>query len=75
MNPARSLGPALFAGGSALQSYWVYVIGPVAGAVGAAVLYEALRGSEEHAQGAPNDLALALKKVQAAGGADATRMG
>jgi MIP family channel proteins len=56
MNPARSLGPALFAGGAALTDYWVYVIGPAIGAVLAARLYEALRGGEEHAKGAPDDL-------------------
>jgi MIP family channel proteins len=67
MNPVRSFGPALFAGGAALQSYWIYLAGPLLGAVLAARLYEALRGSEEHAQGAPNDLALALAKVEHAG--------
>lgn len=66
MNPARSFGPALFAGGAALSSYWVYVVGPVVGAVVAALLYEAMRGSEEHAQGAPNDIFLALEKVEQA---------
>lgn len=60
MNPARSFGPALVGGGAALADYWVYVVGPVSGAAIAAVLYEALRGSEEYAQGAPNDLSLAL---------------
>jgi MIP family channel proteins len=64
MNPARSLGPNLFAGGAAIQGYWIYIVGPVFGAVAAARLYEALRGSEEHAQGAPNDLYLALEKVE-----------
>ena len=49
MNPARSLGPALFAGGSAIASYWIYVVGPSIGAVVAARLYEAIRGSHEHA--------------------------
>jgi MIP family channel proteins len=63
MNPARSLGPALFAGGPALTSYWVYLVGPPAGAVLAARLYEAIRGGEEHAQGAPNDLFLALERI------------
>jgi MIP family channel proteins len=43
MNPARSLGPALFTGGAALAHYWVYVISPIAGAVIAARLYEAMR--------------------------------
>jgi MIP family channel proteins len=64
MNPARSFGPALFAGDAALSSYWVYVVGPFVGAVIAALLYEAMRGSEEHSQGAPNDLFLALEKLE-----------
>ena len=69
MNPARSLGPALFAGGSALSLYWLYVVGPVLGAVVAARLYETLRGGNEHAQGAPNDLALALQDIETNAGA------
>ena len=64
MNPARSLGPALFAGGAALTNYWIYVIGPVVGAVVAARLYEAIRGGEEHAQGAPNDVFEALQEIE-----------
>ncbi|MGO8673179.1 MAG: MIP/aquaporin family protein [Capsulimonadaceae bacterium] len=56
MNPARSLGPALVAGGKALTCYWVYVIGPALGAVIAARLYEALRSDREFAKGAPGDL-------------------
>lgn len=56
MNPARALGPALFAGGPALGGYWIYVLGPVLGAVAAARLYELLRGGEEHARGAPDEL-------------------
>ena len=64
MNPARSLGPALFAGGAALANYWVYVAGPCVGAVAAALLYETLRGGEQHAQGAPNDLYEALQEIK-----------
>jgi MIP family channel proteins len=56
MNPARTLGPALFSGTEALSVYWVYVVGPVLGAVSAALLYETIRGGEHHAQGAPSDL-------------------
>lgn len=66
MNPARSLGPALFTGGAALTHVWIYVAGPVLGAVAAAKLYEAIRGGEEHAQGAPNDLAEALAEIKQA---------
>ncbi len=66
MNPARSLGPALFAGGAALASFWVYLVGPALGAVAAARVYELLRGGqEEHAQGAPNELFEALETARA----------
>ena len=65
MNPARSLGPALFAGGAALTHSWVYVVGPAVGAVIAAWLYEMMRGGEQHAQGAPNDLYEALAEIRA----------
>lgn len=40
MNPARSLGPALFVGGPAVTSIWIYLSAPVLGAVLAALLYE-----------------------------------
>ena len=56
MNPARSFGPALFTGGAALASYWLYVVGPMVGASFAAFLYEAIRLDPEHAKGAPGDL-------------------
>ncbi|BAP84893.1 glycerol uptake facilitator protein [Paucilactobacillus hokkaidonensis JCM 18461] len=36
LNPARSIGPAIFAGGSALNHLWVYVVAPEVGAVVAA---------------------------------------
>ena len=41
MNPARSLGPALI--GGVWDSQWIYVVGPVAGAAIAALLYRWLR--------------------------------
>jgi aquaporin Z len=31
VNPARSIGPALFVGGAALSSLWVFIVGPVVG--------------------------------------------
>ena len=65
MNPARSLGPALFGGAAPLSVYWVYLIGPVLGAIAASILYEAIRGGEHHAQGAPNDIAEALDEIEA----------
>ena len=42
MNPARSFGPALFTSG-ALECLWIYVTGPVVGAVLAARTYQWLR--------------------------------
>ena len=41
MNPARSLAPALFEG--RMDVLWIYIAGPCAGAVLAALLYEAIR--------------------------------
>jgi MIP family channel proteins len=38
LNPARSFGPAIFTGTFA-STYWIYLVGPVLGAVGAAFLY------------------------------------
>lgn len=39
VNPARSFGPALFAGGDALSSVWVFIVAPLAGGVLAALVY------------------------------------
>lgn len=41
VNPARSLAPALFAGGAALSQLWVFLLAPLAGAALAAVVYKA----------------------------------
>jgi MIP family channel proteins len=42
MNPARSLGPALASG--TWTSFWIYLAGPLAGAVTGALAYQAVRG-------------------------------
>ena len=39
VNPARSLGPALFAGGDALKNVWVFFVGPLAGGALAAPVW------------------------------------
>ena len=41
MNPARSLGPALAA--SSWTDIWIYLVGPVAGALVGGVLYQLVR--------------------------------
>lgn len=33
VNPARSLGPAIFAGGQALSQVWLFIAAPIVGAV------------------------------------------
>jgi aquaporin NIP len=44
MNPARSFGPALVAG--EWHDFWVYVVGPLGGAMIGAVAYELTRGKQ-----------------------------
>jgi aquaporin Z len=39
VNPARSFGPAVFAGGIALQQLWLFIIAPVIGGCAAALLW------------------------------------
>ena len=40
VNPARSIGPALFAGGEALANVWVFIVGPFIGSVIAVILWK-----------------------------------
>ncbi len=40
VNPARSLGPAIFAGGKALAQLWLFFVAPIAGAVIAAIVWK-----------------------------------
>lgn len=44
VNPARSFGPALFAGGDALKDVWVFFAGPLAGGALAACTWNCLGG-------------------------------
>jgi aquaporin Z len=39
VNPARSIGPALFVGGTALSQLWLFIVAPVIGAVAAGLLF------------------------------------
>jgi len=43
VNPARSLGPALLAGGQALADLWIFIVSPFIGAALAAFVYKALK--------------------------------
>jgi aquaporin Z len=42
VNPARSLGPALFAGGKALSQLWLFIAAPILGGLVAAGFYKLL---------------------------------
>ena len=44
VNPARSLGAAVFQGGDALVQLWAFVLAPLVGGALAAVIWRALRG-------------------------------
>ena len=41
VNPARSIGPALFVGGQALKDLWVFIVAPLAGGALAGVVHKA----------------------------------
>ena len=40
VNPARSIGPALFQGGTALHNLWIFIVAPMVGAVIAALVWK-----------------------------------
>lgn len=42
VNPARSIGPALFAGTDAIKQLWLFIVAPTAGAVLAGLAYPAI---------------------------------
>ncbi len=47
VNPARSTGVAVFAGGWALQQLWLFLVAPLAGALLGAAMHRALGGDAE----------------------------
>ena len=47
VNPARSTGPALLAGGWALQQLWLFWVAPLAGAAVGAVVYRFVGGRDQ----------------------------
>ncbi|MEM8821306.1 MAG: aquaporin, partial [Pseudomonadota bacterium] len=40
VNPARSIGPALFVGGTALAQLWLFILAPLIGAALGALLHK-----------------------------------
>lgn len=47
VNPARSLGMAVFGGADALGQVWAFFVAPLAGAAVAGLLYSALFGADD----------------------------
>lgn len=47
VNPARSLGPALFSGGDALGQLWVFIVAPLVGGILAAGVYPLVYGPDK----------------------------
>ena len=47
VNPARSIGPALLAGGDALKVVWIFIVGPFVGAAIAALVWKAIGNKDE----------------------------
>ena len=47
VNPARSFGPAIFAGGDALKNLWIFTLAPLCGGVLAAIVYKFLEPKAE----------------------------
>src|SRR5690606_27512379 len=45
-NPARSIGPALFAGTDAIQQLWLFSLAPLAGAAVGGLTYRFIFGKE-----------------------------
>jgi len=46
VNPARSIGPALFSGGQALADLWIFIVAPLIGAALAACVYKVFKGKK-----------------------------
>lgn len=46
VNPARSIGPAVFAGGQAVKDLWVFIIAPLVGGALAAVVWKLVAPKE-----------------------------
>ena len=47
VNPARSIAPAVFQGGTALANLWIFIVGPFIGAAIAALIWKVVDPQEE----------------------------
>lgn len=47
VNPARSIGPAIFAGGKALSQLWLFIVAPIAGGLLGAGIWKTFLETKE----------------------------
>jgi aquaporin Z len=47
VNPARSIAPAIFQGGTALANLWIFIVGPFIGAAVAALIWKFIDPQED----------------------------
>ena len=47
VNPARSIAPAVFQGGTALTNLWIFIVGPFVGAACAAGIWACIGGCDK----------------------------
>lgn len=47
VNPARSIGPALFQGGTALSNLWIFIIAPLIGGALASLIWKGIEPTEK----------------------------
>lgn len=48
VNPARSLGPAVFAGGMALSQLWLFIVAPIAGGIVGTLIWKYAIATDEN---------------------------
>jgi aquaporin Z len=64
VNPARSIGPAIFVGGWALSQLWLFIVAPVIGAAIAAALYTVTHAPAEKLSVKEAERALKTEQAQ-----------
>lgn len=47
VNPARSIGPAVFEGGTAITNLWIFIVGPFIGSAVAALVWKVIEPHKE----------------------------
>ena len=64
VNPARSIGPALFAGGGAIEQLWLFIVAPLIGGAMAAGIYAVIRESDAVISAKAGEQALPTEQSQ-----------